>query len=275
MRSRHAIRAYAYVSAAIFCAIAAAPASAQFRPRSANEPVVGEEYHIEGSAGLWWPGASISIASSQFDMIGTTIDFKNDLGLTDQRFPELSLVLRPAKSHKLRFQYIPISFAQSATPARSIIFNGQRFDVILPVNSSLDWKEYRFGYEFDFLTKKDWFAGFILEAKYTDLQASLISPLASEFAHAQAPIPAIGGIGRYYVMPNVSITGEVTGLKIPTVQNKYGGHFADVDIYGTVNWTNNVGTQLGYRAMDVGYLAKRDTGSMTLKGLYVAIVARY
>ena len=67
----------------------------------------------------------------------------------------------------------------------------------------------------------------------------------------------------------------MTALKIPSVQNKYGGHFADVDIYGTVNWTPNVGTQIGYRAMDVGYLVKRDTGAMTLKGMYVAVVARY
>ena len=145
----------------------------------------------------------------------------------------------------------------------------------LPVNSSLEWHAYRFGYEFDFLTRNNWFAGFILEAKYLDVQASLVSPLASEFAHAQAPIPALGGIGRYYIVPSVSITGEVTALKIPSVQNKYGGHFADVDIYGTVNWTPNVGTQIGYRAMDVGYLVKRDTGAMTLKGMYVAVVARY
>jgi hypothetical protein len=275
MQTRPAIRLYAFVSAVLVCAVGAAPASAQFRPRPVNDPSVGEQYHIEASAGFWWPGANISISSSQFDIVGTTIDFKNDLGLTDQRFPELSLVLRPAKSHKLRFQYIPITFTQSATPTRRITFNGQNFDVSLPVNSSFDWKAYRFGYEFDFLSRNTWFAGFILEAKYTDVQASLTSPLASEFAHAQAPIPAIGGIGRYYVLPNVAITGEVTGLKIPTVQNKYGGHFADVDVYGTVNWTSNVGTQIGYRAMDVGYLAKRDTGSMTLKGIYVGVVARY
>ena len=30
-----------------------------------------------------------------------------------------------------------------------------------------------------------------------------------------APIPAIGGIGRFYVVPNISVTGEVTGFKIP------------------------------------------------------------
>lgn len=275
MLNRLAIRLYACVSVAAICAVAAAPASAQFKPQPMNEPAAGERYHIEGSVGMWWPGAEVSISSSAFDRVGTTIDFKNDLGLTDQRFPELSLVLRPAKSHKFRFQYIPINYTQSATPTRTIIFNNQRFDITLPVNSSLEWKVYRFGYEFDFLTRNNWFAGFILEAKYTDVQATLTSPFTSEFAHAQAPIPAIGGIGRYYIVPNVSITGEVTAIKIPTVENKYGGHYADVDIYGTVNWTPNVGTQIGYRAMDVAYLIKRDTGSMALKGLYVAVVARY
>ena len=279
MKIRSVVCVYACVLAAAASMLAASPALAQFgsqfKPQPMNEPASGERYHIEGTIGYWWPSADLSISSSQFNIVGTTIDFRNDLGLTDHRFPEVSLVLRPAKSHKLRFQYIPIDYAQSATPTRSIIFNGQRFDVSLPVNSEVEWKAYRFGYEFDFLTHNNWFAGFILEAKYTDVQASLTSPLASEFVRAQAPIPALGGIGRYYFLPGVSITGEVTAFKIPTVQEKYGGHFADVDIYGTVNWTNNVGTQIGYRDMDVAFLVKRDSGAMTLKGLYVAVVARY
>ena len=44
-----------------------------------------------------------------------TIDFKNDLGLTDTRFRELHVVLRPARKHKFRFQYIPIKYEQRAT----------------------------------------------------------------------------------------------------------------------------------------------------------------
>jgi hypothetical protein len=279
MKIRFAVWLYACVFAIVLSAVGASPANAQFgtqfKPQTMTEPASGERYHIEGSVGWWWPSADLSISSSQFNLVGTTIDFRNDLGLTDQRFPELSLVFRPAKSHKLRFQYIPIDYAQSATPQRTIIFNGQRFDVSLPVNSEVKWDAYRFGYEFDFLTRNNWFAGFIVEAKYTNLRATLASPLDTEFVHAEAPIPAIGGIGRYYIVPGVSITGEVTAFKIPSVQDKYGGHFADVDIYGTVNWTNNVGTQIGYRDMDVGLLVKRDSGAMTLKGLYVAVVARY
>ena len=101
------------------------------------------------------------------------------------------------------------------------------------------------------------------------------SPVATEFARARAPIPAIGGIGRYYVVPNISITAEVTGIKIPSVQGKYEGHYVDVDIFGTMNFTNNVGAQVGFRSMDFGLLWKTDTGSFTEKGLYLALVARY
>jgi hypothetical protein len=110
----------------------------------------------------------------------------------------------------------------------------------------------------------------------TDVKVQLDSPIATEFAHAEAPIPAIGGVGRVYVVPNISITGEVTGFKLPQnlIQDAH-AHYVDVDVYGTVNFTNNIGAQLGYRSLDVGYLVKTDSGVLKLKGLYFGVVARY
>ena len=35
------------------------------------------------------------------------------------------------------------------------------------------------------------------------------------------------------------------------------------------------GVKGGYRSLDMGYLVKQDTGSFTLKGIYIGIVARY
>ena len=116
------------------------------------------------------------------------------------------------------------------------------------------WKAYRFAYEYDFITTNCGFVGFILEAKYTDVTATLKSPIDEEFIHAKAPMPAIGGIGRVYVVPNISITGELTGVKIPdSISKEYKAHYADLDIYGTLNFTNNIGVQGGYRSVDVGY----------------------
>jgi hypothetical protein len=266
-----------------FGAFAASPARAQFSPRDVDDRATGETYRVEGSFGMWFPSSDMTINSSALGILGNDINFKDDLGLTDQHFTEIHAVLRPFKKHKLRFQYIPILFDQSATLKRDIIFEGQRYRVGVPVNSTLDWKAFRFAYEYDFLYQSRWFAGLILDAKYTDVFAQLQTPVdtAPESIHARAPIPTIGGIVRGYVMPNISITGEMTGFTLGDLINNYRAHYVDVDVYGTVNVTNNFGAQMGYRTFDVGYTvtknsgATTDAGSFVLKGLYFGGVARF
>jgi hypothetical protein len=274
------VRLYAIAGLAAALLCLAVPARAQYRPRPLNDPATGETYHIEAAADYWFPTADITVASAGSGalsgLVGSEIDAKRDLGLTDQRFRALQLQLRPAKRHKFRLQYIPIMYTQSAALDQRIVFNGIAYAVGVPVNSSLEWKTYRLGYEYDFVSRNRGFAGLILEAKYTDVTVTLASPLNAEFAHARAPIPAVGGIARFYVFPNISITGELTGFTIPSsVSTDYNAHYADLDIYGTLNFTNNVGVQAGYRSLDVGYVVKADTGSFVLRGLYFGAVLRY
>jgi len=265
---------WAVVAALWLCC--AAQASAQYKPRTLEDPATGESYHIEAGAGYWFPTSDIIVSSEQLGIPGSQINAKRDLGLTDQRFPILDLQLRPARSHKLRFQYMPVNFTQTTTLTQDIVFNGIRYRLGLPVNSVLDWKTYEFGYEYDFVVKNWGFVGFDLQAKYTDVNVQLASPLATEFAHARGPIPAIGGIGRVYVVPNISITGEISAFKIPdSIDSRYNAHYVDVDVYGTLNFTNNVGVKGGYRSRDVGYLIKSDTGAFTLKGIYFGALLRY
>jgi hypothetical protein len=260
----------------------AASASAQYRPRPLNDPATGENYHIEGSVGYWFPSADLTVASSGSGFLtgigGTDINAQRDLGMdSNPRLPEFELVLRPAQRHKLRAQYIPISLEGSATLTRTVVFNGQQYRIGVPVVSTLEWHAARFNYEYDFISNSRGFGGFILEAKYTDVRVELDAPTfnLAEFATARAPIPALGGIGRVYVVPNVSITGEVTAFKLPTIEDKYAGHYVDIDIYGTLNFTNNIGVKGGFRSLNMGYLIKQDTGDFTLNGLYFAAVVRY
>jgi hypothetical protein len=273
------IRLYALIALTLAFLLASAPARAQFQPRPVSDPATGEQFHIEGAVGLWFPSADMQISSTALSLVGTVIDFKRDLGLTDQHFPEVHLVLRPARSHKFRLQYIPLNFTQTATLTADIVFNGQRYRVGLPVNSTLDWKAWRFGYEYDFIVKDRGFGGFLLDFKYTDVNAALASPIRSDFVQARAPIPTIGGIFRVYPVPNVSITGEISGATVgwvpESIRKDTNGHFVDVDFYGTLNFTNNVGAQFGYRSFDVAYALRTDTGAFTLKGLYFGVVARY
>ncbi len=55
----------------------------------------------------------------------------------------------------------------------------------------------------------------------------------------------------------------------------YSGKYYDFDLYGTVNFNDHVGVQVGYRSIDVFYKVQLDNGTMNLKGLYFGGVARF
>jgi hypothetical protein len=88
-----------------------------------------------------------------------------------------------------------------------------------------------------------------------------------------APIPTIGVIGRGYVSPNVSITGEFSGLNIARDEDE--GKLYDFDLYGTVTAGRNFGVQAGYRSVTVDYVVDSDSGVLKMKGLYLGAVVRF
>jgi hypothetical protein len=260
---------------------AAAPAQAQYgaRPAGSNR-ATGETYHVEVAGTLWSPTPEIVIASEGLGQLGDNIDFVNTLGIEKKTFKQLKVVLRPATKHKFRFEYTPITYSAQKTVPVTFVFNGQRFDIGVPVTTDLKWNAYRFGYEWDFIYRDRGFAGLVLDLKYTELSATLTAAAvgAAQFTEARAPIPAIGFIARGYVVPNISITGEFTAFKLPEKalnSDDYSAKFYDFDLYGTVNFSDNFGAQAGYRSFDVFYKVKQDTGTLKLAGLYVGGVARF
>ena len=252
------------------------PAWAQYGVKHISDPATGEKYHVEVSGDFWFPTPDIAITSESLGIVGSRIDFVTDLGIEKTRFKQLKVVLRPAQKHKLRFEYTPITYEAVGTITRDIVFNGQKYPVSLPVATSLQWKAYRFVYEYDFVSRDRGFFGLLLEAKYTEVQATLSNILVAEFVNAKAPIPSIGVIGRVYVVPNISITGELSGLRTGSLFGEdYRAHYADFDLYGTVNFNDYVGAQVGYRSFNVFYHVKEDEGELNLKGLYFGGVVRF
>ena len=79
----------------------------------------------------------------------------------------------------------------------------------------------------------------------------------------------------YYIIPNISITGELSGIQMPDIFENYDGHYADLDIYGTFNFTKNIGAQFGYRSFDVGCSSTTTPERSWSKGVYFGVVARY
>jgi hypothetical protein len=251
-------------------------AHAQYGATPFSDPATGERYHFEVAGQLWNPPLDLKVASESLGLAGTTIDAATDLGLANKTLSELRITLRPAKKHKFRLNYLPMTYSGQSTIHRDFVFNGQRFGVNLPITTDFQWTTWLVAYEYDFLYKDNWFVGMTLNSKFTKTQVNIVSVPASEFAIAQAPVPTIGGIARVYVVPNISVTADINGIKIPnSINEDYRAHYFDFDLYGTVNFNNYVGGQIGYRNIDVGYKFKQDEGTFKMKGLYFGGVVRY
>jgi hypothetical protein len=153
----------AFVTAAVLGA--AVSAEAQLRR---TDPATGEKYAVEVAYGWWSPAPDIEVSSESLGIPGTVIDFVEDFGYEKKRLPEFRAVLRPARKHKFRLDYVPIQYeVEGAVLRRPITFNGQTFNVGLPVNADTTWNTWRFGYEYDFIYRDRGFVGLLLEAKYT------------------------------------------------------------------------------------------------------------
>jgi hypothetical protein len=262
--------------AATLLALFTVPAAAQYGAPRVSDPATGEKYHFEISGVLWKPTPEAVISSEDLGIIGSDIDFVTDLGITEETFGEMRLVLRPARKHKFRVDYLPVKYNSEKILERRLVFNGIAYRVGLPVQAELKWDTWNLLYEYDFVYRDRGFAGVIVGARYTNVEATLASPIDTGFTKARGPIPVIGGIGRGYVMPNISITGQVTFFDMPDkVAERFNGDLYDVDIYGTVNFINNVGAQVGWRSVKVDYLVDFDSGNLKVDGWYFGGVVRF
>lgn len=238
---------------------------------------IGEVYRIEVSGGVWSPtvAGSIAVTNDRIDAQGSTIDFVNDLGFKNTRFPDLRVTLRPAKKHKLRVQYTPVSYSGESVISRNLIFNGILYPTNMPVNSSFDWKVWRFGYEYDIIYRDRGYFGILIEGRYTQMEATLQSPINNEFARAKAPLPALGAVARVYPLRNLSITGEISGFRLPDIDEDYKANYADIDVYATFNVVHNLGVQAGWRRMNTFLQIEGDTGDIKFQGFWFGGALRF
>ncbi len=250
-------------------------AEAQYRVPASSTPT-GEDYNVEVSVNFWNPTPTLVVNSEALGILGTDVDLVSDLGIEKQTLRDLRVVLRPAKKHRFRINYLPMTYDAESQVTREFVFNGQRYRVGLPVATTAQFKAWRFGYEYDFLYRDRGFLGVLFDVKYTDVNVGLNSPIGDEFTTAIAPIPTVGGVARVYAARNLALNAEASYFKVPeSASEEYKGRYVDFDVYATYNPHKNFGIQAGYRSIDVFYDAKNDTGTLTFKGMYFGGTVRF
>jgi hypothetical protein len=263
---------------ALVAVLVAAPAGAQQRQSQPPNLAVGEKWSIEFGIGTWSPAPISTVSAGSGGAAGSEISGESDLGFEDRLLKRFSFAFRPGWKHKIRVAYEPASYDASATLARALLFGGQTFPAGDTVASSLHWKGWRFGYEYDFIYRPRFFAGLILESRYDDIEVSMAGTSAAAVSSLHTAFPMAGGIVRVYPLSNVSLTAEFTGMRLWGELGgltNCSGHAFDLDLYATLNFRDSFGIRSGYRSMEVNYEWDVNRDELARRGFYVMGLMRF
>jgi hypothetical protein len=264
-------------------ALSASRAEAQF---FAPQTVPGENYHVELAAMFWTPTPGIVLGSDGLNAFSANgVDFVQEFGIENKRFTEFRAVIKGGRS-KFRFSKVPIKYQEAAVLQRTITYGGQTFNVNANATADLTWDTWTIGYENDFVSRSRGYVGFITELRFNKVIADVAATdgirTATSFTEVKAPIPAFGVVARVYPHRNVSLTGEITGFKVPGFlanrlfsADNVDANLKNIDVYATVSITRFLGIQGGYRSLTADYVVDDDTGDLKMKGPYFGGMLRF
>ena len=259
------------------------PAAAQFRPPAALAP--GEQYHVELGAFAWKPTPGIVLATDGLPGGLNGVDFVQEFGFPTRRFTEFRGVIKGGK-HKVRVGKVPVVYAERTNLGRPVVFGGRTFELSADTAVELQADIWRYGYEYDMVTKSAGLFGFIAELKHSRVKVDLTAPdtfgNTVTTSDVTAPIATIGFMGRVYPHRMVGLTMELTGIGVPGFVRKrlpddidVDGSFWDFDVSGTVSLSRFLGFQGGYRRMSTNYVVDNGSADLELKGAYFGGIIRF
>jgi hypothetical protein len=249
----------------VFCLLALA---LPLRAHAQTAPI------LEAGIMFWKPTPELTLSTDGLTRAGVDeVDFVQEFGIEDKFFPEFRATL--GRSHKLRVSFVSIKYDEETIIQRTFVFQGRQFTVGVPATADVKWDLWKFGYEWDFVSRDRGFFGVLVDLKYNKVEAAINSPLLTSAASTDttAPVPTIGVAGRGYVTPIFAIGGEFTGFSLE--RDEFDASFFDFDVYGALYFGQNLGVQGGYRSVVVDYLVEEDSGNLKMKGPYIGAVVKF
>jgi hypothetical protein len=233
---------------------------------------VGEKYTVE-LEGRMWNVKLDSTVRVVANGIGTDTKLVDDLGFDERKnFFQGRLQVKFLKKHKFNLEYIPLKWDGDKVVTRTIEFSGEKYTVGTRVQSSLDLKFLKGGYEYDFLVGSLGFLGGTLDVLVANASVQLKAPDLGidQKEDKTVPIPMIGVIGRIYPIKWVNLTAKASGLPLGSY-----GYVFDAEASVNINPIRYLGISGGYRYFAVNVKYEDNSLDYRLDGPFVGLDIRF
>jgi outer membrane protein len=196
-------------------------------------PASSSAYEVGARGYYWFPSLDGEVKVNEANIIGTTIDFDDDLGIEDESFPTIEAFI-VADKHHFSLAYTSIDYSGTKTLTKSIVFNGKTYSASALVNSSIEYRQIDLVYQYDFLNLENVLAGFslggVIQVKYLDGEVSLKTTGIDEKGELTLPIPMIG------FNLHIGLLADILEARIRGTAIGYSGNMI-YEIVGDISYT--------------------------------------
>lgn len=241
---------------------------------------------VEFEGRYWMPDLTAKARVTESNIIGSDLNFKSELGIKDEDFPEGRFIWHISPSSKIRAFYTQAEFEGDQIVSRTITFDGKTYTAGTQVKTDLELQYFGLGWVWEFIDVLNGRlkAGTILEAKGVAGKATLDAPGLGikESSDFIGGLPTVGlslaldpfkNNAPYVsdtIISNLSLYAEAAGMSA----GEY-GYFVDAE--AGVRWTpvKYVCVSGGYRAVSLKAEDDPDYARFELKGPFAAASIRF
>ena len=184
----------------------------------------------------WFPSLDGNVKKDKAGIIGSKIVFEKDLGIEDQNYPSVEVLLGSGMHH-FSLMYTNINYSGYNTPSSSITFNGQTYNTTDTIDSSVEYKTLDLHYQYDLLDLENVLAGFslgaVLQVKYMNGEIGLKTTGDNAIDERESFIFLLPMIGLNL---HIGILADILEARLRGAGIGYSGN-AIYEITADISWT--------------------------------------
>lgn len=227
-----------------------------------------------GVRGYYWvPVLDGHMKADLGGIIGTDIDFVDDLDMEDENYPMVEAFVGLG-DHLLSVSAMEVDYSGSEILAVDITFNGVDFTATTDVDSSLKYQMIDAEYRWNLIDLENILAGFSIgvigKIKYVDGEAEIKSLTLDEKVSFNAPIPMVGA------SVHVGLIADLLEVRAKVAGIGYSGNTL-YDAMADVSFTPFplIDIHGGYRIIDLDVDIDDVELRYTMSGPYLAVTVGF